>query len=179
MMDYEKLEALCAELGFSHTAKLDMATLQPQREVRDMCASNRCGAYGKCLSCPPSCGTLEECTAEMRSCREGILVQTVGILEDEFDGEGMMETEAAHKKRFRELAARLRADGVNVLPLGSGACGFCKVCAGPEGPCRFPDKKISSMEAYGLLVLKLCKDNGMSYFYGKDRIAYTSCVLFA
>lgn len=177
IMDYKSLEALCVDIGFSHIAPLDMATLKPQQDVRAMCEVNRCGMYGKCLSCPPSCGTLEECIAEIRACKEGILVQTVGELEDEFDGEAMMETEHAHKAHFRDLVSRLRGEGLDILPLGSGACGYCKTCAGPDAPCRFPDKRISSVEAYGILVLQLCKDNNMTYFYGKDRIAYTSCVL--
>lgn len=177
-MTYEEMEALGLEKGFTHVAKLDVSTLVPRTEVRDMCAQNRCGRYGKCWSCPPACGTLEECTAQMRSYAHGMLVQTVGELEDEFDGEAMMETEAAHKEHFRELAADLRGRGIEILPLGSGACGYCRVCAGPDEPCRFPDKKVSSIESYGVLVLQLCKDNGMEYFYGKDRIAYTGCVLY-
>ena len=48
--------------------------------------------------CPPGCGSLEECEAKVRQYRYGIIVQTVGELEDAFDGEGMMETEARHKE---------------------------------------------------------------------------------
>lgn len=35
--------------------------------------------------------------------REGIIVQTVGKLEDPLDGETMMETEAVHKQNFMNL----------------------------------------------------------------------------
>ena len=38
-------------------------------------------------------GTLEECGEDISGYTRGIIVQTKGELEDEFDGEGMMETE--------------------------------------------------------------------------------------
>jgi hypothetical protein len=41
-------------------------------------------------SCPPGCGSLDECTARIRRYAKGLIVQTAGKLEDEFDGEGMM-----------------------------------------------------------------------------------------
>ena len=41
-----------------------------------------------------------------------------------------------------------------------------------------PDKRISSMEAYGMLVMQVCKDSGVGYYYGPDHLAYTSCFLF-
>ncbi|MEF2837758.1 MAG: DUF2284 domain-containing protein [Oscillospiraceae bacterium] len=47
----------------------------------------------------------------------------------------------------------------------------------PDAPCRFPDKQIASMEAYGMLVLEICKSNGLQYYYGADKMAYTSCFL--
>ena len=72
-------------------------------EVRQMCASDSCHKYNKCWSCPPGCGTLEECKQRVRKYKLGILVQTVGQLEDSMDGEGMMRTEAMHKASFYSL----------------------------------------------------------------------------
>ena len=62
--------------------------------------ADTCHKYDKCWSCPPGCGSLEECEAKVRQYKYGIIVQTVGELEDVFDGEGMMETEARHKEYF-------------------------------------------------------------------------------
>ena len=36
---------------------------------------------------------------------------------------------------------------------------------------------MASMEAYGLLVLEVCKANGLQYYYGSDKMAYNSCFL--
>ena len=33
------------------------------------------------------------------------------------------------------------------------------------------------MEAYGMLVLEVCKDNHLGYYYGPNTIAYTGCFL--
>lgn len=173
-MDYEVAAKAAREAGFMHTARLDPATIELKEEVRQMCAA--CGRYGKCWSCPPGCGTLEECRAKVARYRKGILVQTVGELEDEFDGEAMMETEALHKAHFRDLRQMLT--GENILALGAGCCTVCKTCTYPDEECRFPEKRISSMEAYGMVVTEVCRANGMVYNHGKNTIAYTSCILF-
>ena len=176
-MTYEKLSALAKEAGFSAWAPLDVATIELKPEVRDMCAANSCGQYGKRWSCPPGCGTLEECSERLKACSHGILVQTYGDIEDGFDFEAMMEIEADHKEHFGEMYEALREDGCKVLAIGAGCCTQCAKCTYPEEPCRFPDKMISSMEAYGMVVLEVCKANGLTYYYGADKMAYTSCFL--
>lgn len=103
MIDYKKLELVGKHAGFTHIAPLDCSTIQLLPEVRQMCASNTCHMYGKNWSCPPGCGTLEECENRVRQYRHGILVQTVGNLEDSMDVETMMETEVAHKEHFFAL----------------------------------------------------------------------------
>ncbi len=177
MIDIEKLEKMGREQGFSHVAYLDCTTLHPRPEVRDMCAANTCHAYGKYWSCPPGCGTLEECAQRLSGYAHGILVQTVGELEDELDGEAMMEAERLHREHFCTLEHLLRAEYPNMLALGSGGCGRCEACTYPDAPCRFPKEIFSSMEANGLVVSDVCQANHLSYYYGPCTIAYTSCFL--
>lgn len=174
MMDYPTIKRLAQTAGFSHIAPLDPATIQLKPEVRQMCAA--CSQYGKRWSCPPECGSLEECAKQIGTYRQGVLVQTVGILEDAFDGEGMLETESLHKQNFRKL--RDLIGQADVLALGAGCCTMCSDCTCPETPCRFPEKRISSMEAYGIVVTEVCRANGVPYRYEENTIAYTSCVLF-
>lgn len=177
MIDYKKLELVGKHAGFTHIAPLDCSTIQLLPEVRQMCASNTCHMYGKNWSCPPGCGTLEECENRVRQYRHGILVQTVGNLEDSMDVETMMETEVAHKEHFFALEDVLRADYPKMLPIGAGCCTRCKECTYPEAPCRFPDKTFASMEAYGMLVTQVCQDNNLTYYCGPCTITYTSCFL--
>ena len=176
-MTYEQLTEIASRSGFTAWAEMDPATLEPKQEVRDMCASNSCGQYGKRWSCPPGCGTLEECTNHLRKFPRGILVQTCGDIEDGFDFESMMEIEADHKEHVKQMYETLRKTGTEVLALGAGCCTICGQCTYPDAPCRFPEKMIASMEAYGLVVLEACKANNLKYYYGSDKIAYTSCFL--
>ena len=61
MLDYKELEKQGLAHGFSHVASLDCSTIELMSEVRAMCEKNTCHRYGKCWSCPPGCGSLEEC----------------------------------------------------------------------------------------------------------------------
>jgi predicted metal-binding protein len=177
MVEIERLEKLGLEAGFSHVALLDCSTIELKEEVRQMCEANTCHKYGRCWSCPPGCGTLEECREKVGRYRWGILVQTVGELEDALDGETMMETEALHKEHFYAFEKILRQQYPSMLAIGAGCCTKCKTCTCPDAPCRFPDQSFSSMEAFGMLVTQVCQANHLAYYYGPCTIAYTSCYL--
>jgi len=176
-MTYEQLALLAEASGFTAWVPLNINTIRPKQEVRDMCAANTCGKYGTSWCCPPGCGSLEDCFRELQQYRSGILVQTCREIEDSFDYEAMKEIEAEHKAHFFEMYRQLRATGEKVLAIGTGGCTLCKTCTYPDEPCRFPEERAASMEAYGMLVLEVCKDNGLQYYYGADKIAYTSCFL--
>ena len=176
-MTYEALCALAAGSGFTAWAKLDANAIELKQEVRDMCAANSCGQYGRRWSCPPGCGTLAECEETLRAFRGGILVQTCGGIEDGFDFEAMMEIEQAHKAHFSEMHQALLARGTEVLALGAGCCTHCPKCTYPDAPCRFPEKAVASMEAFGMVVTEVCRQSGLPYYYGADKMAYTSCFL--
>ena len=177
-MTIQEFCALAKEIGFEQAGPLDPTTIELKEEVREMCASGKCAMYDKRWSCPPGCGTLDECRELLKGYTRGILVQSVGELEDNFDIETMMETEAAHKERFYAMRKVLVEKGIDALAAGAGCCTICPECTYPDAPCRFPEQKMSSMEALGMLVLEVCKANDMRYFYGENTIAYTSCFLF-
>jgi len=164
-------------LGFSKAMPLDVATLQPRQDVRDMCAADRCGAYGNNWTCPPHCGSLADCEKKMRTFSRGILLQTVGKTEKAIDTKAYRRTEAEHLRQFHAFCDQIRKAFPNALCLGSGGCRICEKCAFPE-PCRFPEKACSSMEGYGLFVAQVCRDNGCEYHYGEKTVTYTACVLF-
>ena len=177
MLDMGRLAAMAAEAGFTHSAPLDVSTLELRDEVRAMCSANTCRAYGRNWSCPPACGELEDLRQKFAQYSRGLLVQTVGEVEDSMDFEGMMEAEAAHKEHFAALHEKLLETWPGLLALGAGTCTRCKACTYPDAPCRFPDRRVSSMEACGLVVMDTCKANGLGYYYGPQSIAYTSCFL--
>lgn len=172
-----ELSDMALQAGFTHAGKLDVKTIELREDVRAMCAENLCGKFGKSWSCPPGCGSLEDVRQLLSGFSEGLLVQSVAELEDEFDIETMMEAEQAHKLRFVALHKALRRQYPRVLALGVGCCTVCQNCTYPDAPCRFPEEKQISMEACGMLVNQVLKDNGMAYYYGKNTISYTSCYL--
>ena len=173
----DKWIAKAEEVGFSTVAILDTKTLKPMQEVRDMCKSGRCQAYGKNWTCPPACGTLDDCALELTKYNQGLLLQTVGQMQKKIDTKAYIQTEEKHLQMFRELAEIIREEYPDALCLGSGGCRVCESCAYPDA-CRFPEKAYSSMEGYGLFVSQVCKDNGIKYYYGEKTIAYTACILF-
>ena len=176
--DFDKLAALASKFGFTHCAPLDVSKLEFQQDVRDMCNANQCNNFGKSWSCPPACASLEEMRERVKSYSSGMLVQTVGEIEDSYDWEGMTETGARHKKNFARLWNKILKDYGPVLALGAGSCKLCESCTYPDKPCRFPDRMEVSMEACGLFVSKVCTDNDLAYNYGASKIAFTSCFLF-
>lgn len=173
----QEIVTLAHQAGFDHVGKVNTASLVARSEVRDMCAAGRCGAYGKSWSCPPACGSIEHCQKRMKDYKAGLLLQTTGNMDDEFDIETIAETQMRHKKQFFAFVRQLRVLDPGCLPLTAGCCNLCTKCTYPSRPCRFPGKMLSSMEAYGLLVSEVCLQSGLGYYYGPKTITYTSCVL--
>lgn len=176
-MNDQALFALAARCGFDHFGALPAEAMEFDPAVRDMCAADRCRSYGRRWSCPPGCGTLEEIAAKASAYHWGILLQSTGEMEDDFDVEAMMDTEKLHKQRFFRFVEEVRKAFPDCLPMASGACQLCRECTYPDAPCRFPEKAIPSMEAYGLMVSRVCERSGLPYYYGPRTITYTACVL--
>lgn len=174
---FDEIAQEAVDYGFSHASALDAATLELRQEVRDMCASGRCQRYGTSWMCPPGCASLEENAKQVATFRGGIVVQTTGQMEDDFDYETIQATEEKHKELFEGLHAKLREEYPDMLALGAGTCTICAKCTYPDAPCRFPQRAVSSMEAFGLIVTDVCIANGLQYKYGPQSMTYTSCYL--
>ena len=173
------LKERAKECGFTVAADLDPKTLKFLPEVRDMCAADKCQQYNRSWACPPACGTLEEWTARASKYHKGILLQTVGDIEDTLDFEAIMDIAKTNGENFNKLIdVLLDEEKLDCLPLSVGGCTRCKKCTYPDAPCRFPDRCFSSMEATGLMVNQVCTDNGVPYNHGKCKMAYTSCILY-
>ena len=177
-MDKEKGFELAEKFGFTHWGAFPTDKLMFLKEVRAMCEVNKCGKYDACWTCPPSCGTLEQITEEAKQYSWGLLLQTTAEMEDSFDIEAMMTAADDQKKHFNGLYDYLRENGVDCLPMSSGACNVCEECTYPDAPCRFPEKAIPSMEAYGLVVSDVCTLADTPYYYGENTLTYSGCILF-
>jgi len=98
---------------------------------------------------------------------------TKSELDDSFDYEGMMKAKEQHDRLTVEVRERFGRNPV----YGAGSCSICKTCAYPQ-PCRFPDKKISSIEAAGINVTELSRIGGLRYNNGQNTVTYFSMILF-
>lgn len=165
--------------GFSHAGLLRVDTLRLRPEVRDMCNADKCRRYNKSWMCPPACGTLEENYEKIKPYTEGLLVQTTGVLDDDFDYETMEAAGKKQKELFMAFRRELAAAFESVLALTSGSCDLCEACTYPDAPCLHPGEAVPSIEAIGLVVSDVCTDNGLPYYYGPGTITYTGCYLLA
>ena len=170
---------LARENGFTHWGAANLSAFQPLASVRAMCAADRCGQSGKNWACPPACGSLAQAAAAIARCRRGLLVQTTGPLAHPLDYPAMESLARQHKKSFQGFARQARLLHPDCLALTAGACTLCARCTCPTRPCRYPSKRLVSMEAYGLWVSDICQKSGLPYNYGPQTLTYTSCVLIA
>ena len=175
--DLKKLISQAADFGFSQSGELNLDALIFMPEVRDMCAADKCRSFGKNWRCPPGCGSIEDAAEKASKYNFGVIVQTIGKLDDDFDYETIAATSKKHNKNFALLIKELKKDFADILPMGAGTCTLCETCTYPDAPCRFPEDSISSMEAYGLWVSKVCELSRIPYNNGKQTITYTSCYL--
>lgn len=172
----DKIKNLCENV-FDKAAVIRADKLIFRDDVREMCKSGRCGSYGNNWGCPPGCGSVDECRERAAKYDKAIVVQTIGVLEDSFDFEGMGKAAIEHCQRMTYMREKIEAKLSDVLSLGAGPCKVCEKCAGPDEPCRFPEKRFSSMEAYGLMVSEVCADSGLKYINGENTVTYTGCFL--
>jgi len=177
MLYYEELAILAEKCGFTHSSPLDAGTLEFLPEVRDMCSADRCNKFNKSWSCPPACGSLDEMRGRVKDYSAGLLVQTVGEIEDSYDWDGIQDAAKRHGASFWRMWDELEKRYASVFAMGTGTCTKCESCTYPEAPCRFPERMSVSMEACGLFVSKVCTENDLKYNYGPDKIAFTACYL--
>lgn len=168
---------MAKDFGFTNVVALDVTTLEFLDEVRDMCSSDTCRQYDRNWTCPPACGTIEECQQKAETYGKGIIVQTTGTLDDPFDYERMMELQDVHQKKMLEFSRKLKGNGQDILPLGAGACTLCSECTYPNAPCANPEDAMVSMEAYGIFVSDLCSKNNIAYNYGEGTLTYVGLYL--
>lgn len=170
----------CAEkviaLGAFKAAVIPVTEIETDVAFRAMCEANMCGRYGKCYTCPPDVGEINTLIAKLKSYKFALVYQTVGMLEDSFDIEGMQEAGAKHCELVIEMQKEYGSD---VLHLGAGGCPLCERCAkATNEPCRHPNEAIASLEAHGVNVSKLAAASGMKYINGQNTVTYFGAMLF-
>ncbi|MGI5893576.1 MAG: DUF2284 domain-containing protein [Candidatus Merdivicinus sp.] len=180
MEQFSFLCDLAKESGFTNAGLITIDRIPFDPVFRKACEANQCGKYGKCWTCPPSVGPIEELIARAKKYPYAIVYQTIGEIEDSYDFEGMMAVAANHNKNTRDFIEKTAANWKgNFLHLSAGGCHNCERCSKlDEEPCRFPDKALASLEAYGVAVSQLAPRVNMKYINGVNTVTYFGMCLF-
>lgn len=169
----------CIQYGAFKAFVTEVKDINFDKGLRAYCEMNYCGSFGKNYACPPTVGAVDAVISKAKSFQNALIFQTVNSLEDSYDFEGM---EAA-KEYHETVAAKIR-DMVEEkypvhLPLTAGGCPLCEECAILSNkPCRFPDRAVSSLEAYCINVSTLAETCQMKYINGKDTVTYFGGILY-
>lgn len=169
------------EFNATHAALVEVTKIPFNQDFRKQCEQNVCGSYNKNWMCPPGIGPISDLIQRVRGFKQGLLLQTVHPLEDSYDWDGMLEGKTSHEKVFRKLLEHIEKREIftEILPLSVGPCMHCAKCAYLTGnECSFPDKAVSSVEAYGIDVMALLKGCGIPYFNGQNTVSYVGLILF-
>lgn len=153
----------------------DMLTFS--EAVRQACAANLCGRYGKSWACPPGAGDWQVLRDRFLTYKNAFIYTTVHEIEDSFDFEGMAEGGKRHSEVDNALLDHLKDTGVKFELAGAGSCDICGKCTYPDAPCRHPDRMRHSMEACGMDVVQISRDAGIKYINGQNTVTYFS-ILF-
>ncbi len=173
-IDCTALQQQMQQLGASGTGVVQVAEIRFERAYRKLCASNACGNYGKCWMCPPDVGDIDALIAAAQQYDKAIVYQSIGVLEDSYDFEGMMEAGAAHNQLALAIAQKFAAlPCAKSLHLGAGGCHICPVCAKKtDEACRHPNLAMAGLETYGIAVSELAALAGLKYMNGQDTVTY-------
>lgn len=175
----EQLIKRALEMGAAKAEIISVDQIITSAEFREACRKNLCGAWGRCWMCPPDVGEIEPLMAEIRKYKQALWYQTIGELEDSFDIEGMGEAKKKHIKLSYQLEEELKPMVGAHLHLTCGGCGLCEHCARIDNqPCRFPEKAMASLEAYGVDVYQTTKSTTLKYINGQNTVTYFSALLF-
>ena len=148
-------------------------------EVRRSCERNYCGYYGRSWSCPPHVPPCQTCRIMLAGYPRMMLVRTTFKRDGPFDLEGMRASSLAHARYSFRVRDRLEGiEGLRFKVLGAGSCAYCERCTCPDEPCRFPDRRMNSLESYGIDLTSFLMAHGIAGRGGNDEQSYFSMVLY-
>lgn len=178
-MNESELIQLALQCGARKSVVIDGRDVALLADFREACRANQCGSYGRCYMCPPDVGEIGALMTEVHHYSRGLLYQTVGMLEDSFDAEGMMAAAADHMRVSQAIQHGIGGWLGSTLHLSCGGCRLCQVCAKAEGmPCRHPAEALPSLEGYGVDVYRTAQKTDLRYINGQNTVTYFGLVLW-
>lgn len=178
-MSEQELVDIALKHGAANAAFISVENIAFRREFRAACEQNTCGRFGTCWMCPPDAGDIDELIDDAKGYERAFIFQSIGVLEDSFDIEGMEAAAKHHNDLSQSLHEELKLFFKDYILLGAGSCQVCDECSKRSNePCRYPDKAIASLEAYGIAVSELAGACGMKYINGQNTVTYFGGFLY-
>lgn len=163
---------------FPNSKEIPPHSITIDESVRKMCEQNVCGHYDKSWVCPPAVDTLDDIKLKIDAFHACVIVYNVYDVKSSFDHKGMMSGLADFRHRLIGLRKDF-PDNRTYLILGAGHCHLCKECGYITGEkCKRPDDAFVSMEACGIDVVRLMKDNDLKYHHGVNTVTYIGAVFY-
>jgi predicted metal-binding protein len=181
-INFDDLVKDALELKASYAAIADASKIKFHEDYRKACEKNVCRKYDTNWMGPPAIGPINELMDKVRKYKQGLLIQTAHKLSSSFDYKGMIAAGKVHGEIFRKVLDNVKNKHklMDILPLNAGCCDVCERCTYLDGEekCRFPDRALSSVEAYGIDVMALEKSAGIPYYNGPNTVSYVGLILF-
>lgn len=178
-----KLDSIIEDIisfGVKYAKPFELQNIDFDNKFREYCKENVCGNYGTNWMCPPGVGEIEDLKKEVMNFKKGIVYQTIHPVKNIRDRRETDKIKNKHNNFTRELTEKLRGkyNDLEFFPMGAGACELCTTCGYLKGEkCIYPQKSISSAEAYGINLGSLLKSCGLQFNYSDDTLAYVGVLL--
>lgn len=176
MTNTERIEKIVASHDVCEYTFGDYGQIPFSDKVIHICRSD-CPRYGHCWACPPAVGDIHDCMERTSAFKRFCLFSTVAEVSDSNNLAACLPAKKAHEALSRQIRAELRQTLPEHLMLSTG-CSICDTCTYPDGPCRFPEERLSSMESHGIVLVNLIEAMGMCADYGNDMVVYFTMILY-
>ncbi|MCQ2056359.1 MAG: DUF2284 domain-containing protein [archaeon] len=168
------LKKLCKDISNSN---LFVDVVKPNiilnsiRKNREICKTNRCGNYGRNLTCPPFLGDADVCISEIsRYNIADVLTQTFEDV-DFRNKSYVKKIIGGFQDTCRSVMTDMRRNGFDVIALSVGGCNYCERCSAlDDKKCRYPEMRIFSISGYGIDMAEYIRDIGGDFTFRDGEI---------
>ena len=178
-MEYAALVKTALDCGADKAEVIDPSKIVCSNSFRAYCEANVCGFYGRCWSCPPDIGNIDDLIQELKTYSHAMLYQTISRMENSTDTEELNAATEKLSDTSQKLQLCFRTLFRKPFLHLAGSCHLCRKCAKiADQPCRFPDKMLPAMSAYGIDVCGTCASTSLRYMNGENTVTFFGMVLF-
>ncbi|NME72025.1 DUF2284 domain-containing protein [Flammeovirga aprica] len=178
MLKEKKMINVCQNKGAFKAHIIDIEKIIFDEKLRAYCEVNHCGHFGKNYACPPSVGEVDDIIAEAKGYNKALVYQTVNSYIGSFDNHGVRKAIKKHDVVANKISKEIDLHYEKHLDLRAGPCTVCKECTIINNePCKYPEKKRASLEAYCINVSSLAEECKMDYNNGEDTVTFFGAFL--